>query len=167
MLEKAWILWLFVWSFYRIYFILIITKIIITLMKKFSINCNFEGGAVAPFTIFIGMPEDKHHPLYFQNDWLSKEKGGQIPPNVMEAISKLVELSKANNISLEELCVYTLGSDEQKSEEEPATNTDEDDSIDDLLNDLDIDDLDIDGLDEDDAEVSAKEGELDTTKNKP
>lgn len=83
--------------------------------KKFTINCDF-GGQVAPFTIYIGAPEGKHHPLHFQADWLSKSRGGMIPGEVMEAVSQLQELAKKNNVSLEELCVYALGSQEQQDE---------------------------------------------------
>lgn len=78
-------------------------------MKKFTINCDF-GGQMSPFTIFIGEPESEHHPLHFQADWLSKERNGTIPSQVMDAIAKLKELASKNNVSLEELCVYALGS---------------------------------------------------------
>lgn len=77
-------------------------------MKKFSINCDF-GGQMAPFTFFIGKPEHGHHALHFQADWLSKQRGGVVPSDVMEAISQLQELAEKNGVSLEELCVYALG----------------------------------------------------------
>lgn len=89
-------------------------------MKKFSINCDF-GGQIAPFTIYIGEPEANHHALHFQADWLSKERGGNIPGEVMDAISKLQELSKKNDVPLEELCVYALGA----AKENDATNQDD------------------------------------------
>lgn len=69
---------------------------------------------MAPFTIFIGQPEGAHHPLHFQADWLSKERGGMIPPDVMDAVSQLWELAKKNGVSLEELCVYALGTKEDQ-----------------------------------------------------
>jgi hypothetical protein len=84
-------------------------------MKKFTISCDF-GGQVSPFTIFIGKPEQGHHPLHFQADWLSKARGGMIPGEVMEAVSQLQELAEKNGVSLEELCVYALGSDDQQAE---------------------------------------------------
>ena len=84
-------------------------------MKKFTINCDF-GGQMAPFTIFIGKPQQGHHPLHFQADWLSNNRGGMIPGEVMEAITQLQELSDKNNVSLENLCVYALGTDEQQQE---------------------------------------------------
>lgn len=76
-------------------------------MKKFTVPCYF-GATKSPFTIYIGEPEDKHHPLHFQADWLSKERGGTIPSEVMDSIAKLKELADKNNVSFEELCVYAL-----------------------------------------------------------
>lgn len=85
-------------------------------MKKFSINCDF-GGQMSPFTIYIGQPEQGHHPLHFQADWLSKQRGGTVPAEVMDAIAKLKDLSEKNNVSLEELCVYALGSAQESDED--------------------------------------------------
>lgn len=84
-------------------------------MKKFTINCDF-GGQIAPFAIYIGQPERGHHPLHFQADWLSKNRGGTVPPAVMDAISKLKDLAEKNSVSFEELCVYALGAAQQDSE---------------------------------------------------
>ena len=89
-------------------------------MKKFTVPCTFAGEK-APFTIYIGDPEDKHHPLHFQSDWLSKERGGTIPSEVMESIAKLKELADRNNVSFEELCVYALGAAAQQNQEGEAT----------------------------------------------
>lgn len=86
-------------------------------MKKFVINCNFNG-QMSPFAIYIGDPEPSHHPLHFQADWLSKERGGVIPGEVMDAVAKLYELSKKNNVALDELCVYALGSANLEDEDE-------------------------------------------------
>ncbi len=92
-------------------------------MKKFTVPCDF-GGVKAPFTIYIGEPEPQHHPLHFQAEWLSKNRGGTIPGDIMESISKLYELSKKNNVSFEELCVYALDDGsatyEDGYEDEPA-----------------------------------------------
>ena len=82
-------------------------------MKKFTINCDF-GGQLSPFTIFIGKPEHAHHPLHFQADWLSKQRGGMIPGDVMEAVTQLQQLAEKNGVSLEELCVYALGTQKNK-----------------------------------------------------
>ncbi len=99
-------------------------------MKKFTINCDF-GGQMSPFTICLGKPEPGHHPLYFQADWLSKQKNGTIPPQVMDAVAKLKTLSEENNVSFEELCVYALGAAQQKQDNQATTTTEgkkEDDS---------------------------------------
>lgn len=85
-------------------------------MKKFTVPCDF-GGQKAPFTIYIGDPEPKHHPLHFQADWLSKERGGSIPGEVMDSISKLKDIADQNNVSFEDLCVYALGAAQQENEE--------------------------------------------------
>lgn len=73
---------------------------------------------MSPFTIYIGKPEGKHHPLHFQADWLTKERNGIIPPEVMDAITKLQELARKDGIPLEDLCVYALGTEEEKKEME-------------------------------------------------
>ncbi len=77
-------------------------------MKKFTVNCDF-GGQLSPFSIYIGRPEDNHHPLHFQADWLAKQRGGSIPPEIMEAITKLQNLANKNNVLVEDLCVYAIG----------------------------------------------------------
>jgi hypothetical protein len=99
-------------------------------MKKFTVPCNF-GGEKSPFTIYIGSPEDKHHPLHFQAEWLSKERGGNIPSEVMDSIAKLKDLADKNNVSFEELCVYALGAAAQQREAEEAAEaaSDEDEGI--------------------------------------
>lgn len=78
-------------------------------MKKFAINCNF-GGKMSPFTVYIGNPEGDHHPLQFQAEWLSKERGGTIPAEVMQSLAKLKEVADKNGVSFEELCTYALQS---------------------------------------------------------
>jgi hypothetical protein len=98
-------------------------------MKKFTINCDF-GGQMAPFSIYIGIPEKGHHPLHFQADWLSKERGGNIPGEIMDAIGKLQELAEKNNVLLEELCVYSLGSAQQDDSDLEDVTDLEDDSAD-------------------------------------
>lgn len=89
-------------------------------MKKFVVPCNF-GGQVSPFTVYIGAPEDKHHPLHFQADWLSKERGGSIPQEVMESLGKIKDLADKNGVLFEDLCVYALGAatDEQNGVTDP------------------------------------------------
>lgn len=83
---------------------------------------------MSPFTICIGKPEGKHHPLHFQADWLTKERNGTIPPEVMDAITKLQELAKKDGIPLEDLCVYALGTEEEKKEMEKIYQEEDEDT---------------------------------------
>jgi len=76
-------------------------------MKKFTIPCDF-GDKKAPFDVYIGLPAKGRHPLEFQAKWLSKERGGVIPSDVMESFQKLYDLSQKNGVSFEDLCVYAL-----------------------------------------------------------
>lgn len=48
-------------------------------------------------------------PLQNQSSWLSSERGGTIPQDVMDSFEKLFKISQENNVSFEELCVYALG----------------------------------------------------------
>jgi hypothetical protein len=117
-------------------------------MKKFTVPCNFNG-QVAPFTIYIGAPKDENHPLHFQADWLSKERGGTIPQEVMDSLTKLKDLADKNNVSFEDLCVYALGAAQQEQEDNPSASGQEefdseektyDDEEDELADGEDLDD---------------------------
>jgi hypothetical protein len=77
-------------------------------MKRFTIPCDF-GGQKAPFNIYVGEPNPQKHPLAHQSQWLSSERGGSIPQEVMDSFAKLHEIAKENNVSFEDLCVYALG----------------------------------------------------------
>jgi hypothetical protein len=82
-------------------------------MKKFTIPCDFNGQK-HPFAVYVGLPRDDRHPLQNQAHWLSSEKGGNIPPEVMESFQKLHAIAKENDVVFEDLCMYALG---QASEE--------------------------------------------------
>lgn len=84
-------------------------------MKKFTVPCDFNG-AKSPFTIYVGAPKEDHHPIHFQSDWLSKERGGTVPPEVMDSLSQLKDIANKNGVSFEDLCVYALGAAQQDSE---------------------------------------------------
>jgi hypothetical protein len=73
-------------------------------MKKFIVPCQF-GDTKAPFNIYIGEPVDDGHPLEQQAAWLARERGGEIPAEVMDSFAKLHEIAKENGVSFEELCV--------------------------------------------------------------
>lgn len=96
-------------------------------MKKFDIDVDF-GGQTSKFTIYVGTPQDGHHPLQHQAKWLADARGGTIPDTIMEAIKQLAELAKKNGVPLEDLCVYALGSaQETQSTQQEEENTLEDD----------------------------------------
>lgn len=77
-------------------------------MQHFMIPCDF-GGRKAPFPIYVGEPKPDAHPLHYQAWWLSSERGGSIPQEVMDSFEKLHTIAKENNVSFEELCVYAMG----------------------------------------------------------
>lgn len=76
-------------------------------MKKFSINCDFNG-QMSPFVVFIGHPKTGYHLLHHQAEWLSKNRGGMIPGDIMEALEQLQDVAKENGVNPEDLCVYVL-----------------------------------------------------------
>ena len=77
-------------------------------MKRFTIPCDFDG-LKSPFHIYVGDPCADEHPLHYQSQWLKVERGGVIPPEVMESFDKLLAIGTENQVSFEELCVYALG----------------------------------------------------------
>lgn len=89
-------------------------------MKKFTVPCDF-GGQKAPFDVYIGNPKPGNHPLQNQASWLSKERGGTIPQEVMESFQKLLDLADKNNVSFEDLCVYALNVAGQQNASEQET----------------------------------------------
>ena len=76
-------------------------------MKKFSIPCSFNG-QVSPVDFFIGSPNPANHPIQFQSKWLSSERGGQVPQEMMDSIAKIKIIADENNIPFEELCYYAI-----------------------------------------------------------
>ena len=90
-------------------------------MKRFTVPCDFNG-VKHPFHVYIGEPHPKKHPLQFQAWWLSSERGGTIPQDVMDSFEKLFKISQENNVSFEDLCVYALGTAaEEEGSEGDAT----------------------------------------------
>ena len=77
------------------------------MVKKFTANCDF-GGKKSPVTLYIGNPSLGSHPLQFQGRWLSDNKGGTIPLDIMQSFSKLVAISEKNRVSFEDLCAYVI-----------------------------------------------------------
>ena len=78
------------------------------MVKKFTTDCNFSGKKV-PVTFYIGDPSpESPHPIAFQNKWLATERGGIVPPEVMNSFAKLKEISEKNRLSFEDLCDYVV-----------------------------------------------------------
>lgn len=77
------------------------------MVKQFTIPCDFQG-QMAPVTLYIGHPEEAHHPINFQSQWLSSARGGQVPQDLMDTLQKLHDLAIENNADFEELCYYAL-----------------------------------------------------------
>lgn len=77
------------------------------MVKRLTIPCNFNG-QTAPIDIYIGTPNGAQHPIYYQSKWLSSERGGQVPQDIMESIGKIQKIAEKNNVSFEELCYYAI-----------------------------------------------------------
>jgi hypothetical protein len=78
-------------------------------VTKFNVPCAF-GGQVSEVQIYIGSPEAKHNPIYFQAKFIQDVKGGVIPQSVLDSLEKLQKLSAENGVPFEELCRYALNS---------------------------------------------------------
>lgn len=76
-------------------------------MKSFGIPCDF-GGQKQTILFYIGEPNPEQHPIHFQATWLSSNKGGVVPADIMDSIQKLHELAMKHNVSFEELCYYAI-----------------------------------------------------------
>ncbi|MBM5782638.1 MAG: DUF2610 domain-containing protein [Pelagibacterales bacterium] len=77
------------------------------MVKKFTTNCDFSG-TKHPVTFFVGDSFSGVHPLAFQSRWLSKEKGGNVPNEIMDSFSKLKDIADQSKVSFEELCGYVI-----------------------------------------------------------
>ena len=78
------------------------------MVKKFTANCHFNNGTVYPVVLYVGSPAKGCHPLGFQSKWLSNEKGGSIPSEVMDSFEKLQKIADETNVAFEELCAYVI-----------------------------------------------------------
>ena len=77
------------------------------MVKKFSYLCDFAGKKY-PVTFYIGDSQKGTHPIGFQSKWLGKEKGGLVPKDLMDSLSRLKEISDNDKIPFEDLCEYVL-----------------------------------------------------------
>jgi hypothetical protein len=88
-------------------------------MKRFTVPCKF-GNTTAPFNIYIGQANEDVHPLFYQTNWLSEQRGGVMPTEVIESFQKLANIARENQVSFEDLCVYALGSTDGSAKAEQA-----------------------------------------------
>ncbi|WP_339040545.1 DUF2610 domain-containing protein [Candidatus Lariskella endosymbiont of Hedychridium roseum] len=85
-----------------------------TELKKFDIPCFFNG-AKQTIAVFLGDSAPDHHPLHFQAEWITKDKGGQIPQDIMETVAKIQDLAKRSNVPFMDLWQYALEASSNQS----------------------------------------------------
>jgi hypothetical protein len=90
------------------------------MVKKITIPCFF-GSQKSDIDFYIGNPRPEDHPIHHQATWLSSERGGNVPSEVMDAITKLRNLANKNNVSFEELCFYAINKAAVEKEKEDRT----------------------------------------------
>ena len=78
-------------------------------MKKLTIPCNF-GNQRSPVDFYVGSPKADNHPIQNQSHWLSSDRGGVVPSEIMDSLQRLHDLSKKNKVPFEELCMYAIES---------------------------------------------------------
>lgn len=90
------------------------------MVKKFTYPCLF-GSEKHPVTFYVGNAAEGAHPIGFQAQWLSKERGCTVPEELMDALKKLKDLSDEQKVPFEDLCDYVIaelqGSVGEKKEE--------------------------------------------------
>lgn len=72
------------------------------MVKKIVVNCDFSG-ASHPVNFYIGDAAATKNPISFQSQWLSQERGGNVPEKLMESLDKIKRISDEHNIPFEEL----------------------------------------------------------------
>lgn len=77
------------------------------MVKKFTYPCVF-GSEKHPVTFYVGNAAEGAHPIGFQAQWLSKERGCTVPEELMEALKKLKALSDEQKVPFEDLCDYVI-----------------------------------------------------------
>ena len=65
-------------------------------------------GQKIPVTFYIGDAAKGNHPIGFQSNWLSKEKGGMVPKELMDSLMRLKEIADTQKVSFEDLCSYVI-----------------------------------------------------------
>lgn len=78
-------------------------------IKKLTIPCMF-GNQKQPVDFYVGRPKPENHPIQNQSHWLSSERGGTVPSEIMDSLQRLHELSKKNHVPFVDLCAYAIES---------------------------------------------------------
>ncbi|MFN5352187.1 MAG: DUF2610 domain-containing protein [Alphaproteobacteria bacterium] len=86
-------------------------------MKKIPIKCTTQNGGTVEHDIYIEKPRAGSNPVQFQQSFLSKEKGINIPKDVIESLAKLLEIAEKHGVSFEDLCVYSIEAAKQQQTE--------------------------------------------------
>lgn len=72
-------------------------------MKFFTFNA--DGGDVR---VYVGEPKASNHPFANQSTWLGKERGIQIPADIMKAADQLHKMAIEHDISFCDLYLYAI-----------------------------------------------------------
>lgn len=72
-------------------------------MKFFTFNA--DGGDVR---VYVGEPKPSNHPFSNQSAWLGKERGIQIPADIMKAADQLHKMAIEHDISFCDLYLYAI-----------------------------------------------------------
>lgn len=78
-------------------------------IKKLTIPCIF-GNQKQPVDFYVGRPKPENHPIQNQSHWLSSERGGTVPSEIMDSLQRLHDLSKKNHVPFVDLCAYAIDS---------------------------------------------------------
>jgi hypothetical protein len=78
-------------------------------LLEFKIPCAFNG-QMSDVAVYLGNPEGKHNPIFFQNKFINDVKGGMISPAVLESLDKLKTLALENGVDFLDLCKDALTS---------------------------------------------------------
>ena len=78
-------------------------------LLEFKIPCAFNG-QMSEVEVYLGNPEAKHNPIFFQNKFISDVKGGMISQGVLDSLEKLKILAAENGVDFIELCKDALTS---------------------------------------------------------
>jgi hypothetical protein len=88
---------------------------------KFNAPCSFNG-VISPFAFWLNDDyKIGNHPLYFQTDWLSKARGGNLDPKVADGIAQIAKISEENKISFKYLFLIAMDAAMKANAGDPET----------------------------------------------